>query len=272
MVFGAAPVDRSKQTGVSASTIYRKVSRFDDVGMQSLFEAEPVEDKRALPPVYREAIVQLKAEYPPFRPNELATICQVRFERRPSRATIKKILSAAPAPEPVQRRFPPYAEMADPLDRRGAIIRLHAEGWNIASITGYLETSRPTVYATLKRWIEEGVRGLEAKPSIPHQPATKTTLWAMNEVRKLQQNPELGAFRIHAALKRLGIHLSTRTCGRILARNRKLYGLRDHILPREPPRPTRQAAMRAGILPDHAPVMSLAARPPKDAATPAWRS
>jgi transposase len=235
VVFGAAPVDRSKQTGVSASTIYRRVSRFDEAGMQSLFEAEPVEDKRALPSAYREAIVQLKAEYPAFRPNELATICQVRFERRPSRATIKKILSAEPPPEPVQRRFPRYAEMADPLERRGAIVRLHAEGWNIASIAGYLETSRPTVYATLKRWIDEGVRGLEDKPPVPHQPTAKTTLWAMNEVRKLQQNPELGAFRIHAALKQLGIHLSTRTCGRILARNRKLYGLRGHeATPREP--------------------------------------
>ena len=30
---------------------------------------------------------------------------------------------------------------------------------------------------------------------------------------------------MHAALRQLGIHLSPRTCGRILARNRKLYGL-----------------------------------------------
>jgi hypothetical protein len=69
----------------------------------------------------------------------------------------------------------------------------------------------------------------------PHQPATKTTLWTMNQVRRLQQNPELGAFRIHAALEQLGIHLSTRTCGRILARNRTLYGLRSpEAEPREP--------------------------------------
>src|SRR3954470_23847936 len=236
VVFGSPPAERAQQTGGSARTIYRRVGRFDELGVQRLFEAEPVEDKRALPPAYREAIVQLKAEYPPFRPNELATICHVRFERRPSRATIKKIMSAEPTPEPVQRRFPRYAEMADAIERRGAIARLHAEGWNIASIAGYLETSRPTVYDTLKRWIEEGVRGLEDKPPTPHQPPTKTTLWAMNEVRKLQQNPELGAFRIHAALKQLGIHLSTRTCGRILARNRKLYGLRGHeAKPREDP-------------------------------------
>jgi putative transposase len=235
VVFGAPPVERAQQTGVSARTIYRRVSRFDDLGMQSLFEAEPVEDKRALPVAIRQTIVQLKAEYPPFRANELATICEVRFERRPSRTTIKKILATEPAPAGAQRRFPRYAEMADPTERRGAILRLHAEGWNIASIAGYLGTTRRRVYETMKRWWQEGPAGLEDKAPIPHQVATKTTLWAMNEARKLQQNPELGAFHLRVALKQLGIILSTRTCGRILARNRKLYGLRGpEAKPREP--------------------------------------
>ncbi len=235
VVFGSPPVERAQQTGVSARTLYRKVSRFDELGMQSLFEAEPVEDKRALPPAYRRAIVQLKAEYPAFRPNELATICEARFERRPSPHTIQKILATEPPPAVVHRRFPRYAEMADPVERRGAIVRLHAEGWNIASIAGYLETSRPTVHATVKRWITEGVFGLEDKDHTRHRLVLKIDLWAMEAVRKLQTNPELGAFRIHAALKQLGIHLSTRTCGRILARNRKLYGLRGHeATPRTP--------------------------------------
>src|SRR5262249_12434024 len=98
VVFGAPPVERAEQTGVSARTIYRKVNRFDELGMQSLLEAEPVEDQRALPPCYRQAIDQLKAEYPAFRPNELATICEVRFERRPSSHTIKKLLATEPPP------------------------------------------------------------------------------------------------------------------------------------------------------------------------------
>ncbi|MDP8922968.1 MAG: helix-turn-helix domain-containing protein [Chloroflexota bacterium] len=235
VVFGAPSAERARQTGVSARTIYRKVGRFDELGMQSLFEAEPVEDKRALPPTLRRAIVQLKAEYPPFRPNELATICEVRFARRPGRHTIQRVLATEPPADGLQRRFPRYTEMSDPLERRGAIVRLHAEGWTIASIAGYLETSRPTVYTTLKRWIEEGVNGLLDKPPIPKHPSTKTTLRAMEAVRKLQRNPELGEFRIHAALKQLKIHLSTRTCGRILARNRKLYGLRGpEATPRTP--------------------------------------
>src|SRR6188508_2659171 len=72
VVFGSPPVERAQQTGVSARSIYRKVSRFDAAGMQSLFEAEPVEDRRVLPPAIRQAILHLAAEYPDFHATELA--------------------------------------------------------------------------------------------------------------------------------------------------------------------------------------------------------
>lgn len=39
------------------------------------------------------------------------------------------------------------------------------------------------------------------------------------------ESPELGAYRVRAALEQIGIHLSQATCGRLLALNRKLYGL-----------------------------------------------
>ena len=108
--------------------------------MESFFEVEErPESKRLLPPNIRRVIVQLSAEYPAFRPNELATICYVRFNRRPSPHTIKKILAEAPRPDVVTRRFPPYAGRSPRLiERRAAIVRLHAEGWNVASIAGYL--------------------------------------------------------------------------------------------------------------------------------------
>jgi hypothetical protein len=41
----------------------------------------------------------------------------------------------------------------------------------------------------------------------------------------MQVNPELGEYRVSAALEQLGIKLSPRTCGRILALNRALYRL-----------------------------------------------
>jgi transposase InsO family protein len=67
--------------------------------------------------------------------------------------------------------------------------------------------------------------GLDDKPRTRKRLAFKTTMEAMRRVRELQRNPELGAFRVHAALKREGIVLSPRTCGRIMALNRALYGL-----------------------------------------------
>jgi transposase len=115
--------------------------------------------------------------------------------------------------------------MPEALERRTAVVRLHAEGWSVTSIASYLKTTRQTVYQVLKRWIEEGEEGLKDRPRGRPKGVCKVDLRAMNEVRKLQENPELGEFRIHAALKQMGINLSPRTCGRILALNRKLYAL-----------------------------------------------
>ena len=117
------------------------------------------------------------------------------------------------------------------------MIRLHAEGWSISSISHYLDVSRPTVYQILHRWVEEGVKGLEDKSRAPKSPARKVTLEILHEVKKLQRNPELGEWRIYAALKTPGIHLSPRTCGRILALNRSLYGLKMHSAEPHEPKP-----------------------------------
>jgi transposase len=157
-----------------------------------------------------------------MRPNEIGTVCYVRFGTRPHDRTIRRALEGQPAAIRMFGRFEPYHDIPDVIERRKAIVALHSEGWNVKSIAGYLKTSRPTVYRTLNKWFTEGVLGLEDKP---RGGIWKTDLRAMNEVRKLQENPELGAFRISAALEQMGIYLSPRTCGRILAVNRELYGL-----------------------------------------------
>jgi transposase InsO family protein len=92
--------------------------------------------------------------------------------------------------------------------------------------------------------VTEGVRGLENKPPIPKHPRRTIDLQTMNEVRKLQENPGLGEFRIHAALLQLGIKLSPRTCGRILALNRSLYGLEKPKRAPHTPKPMPFAASR----------------------------
>jgi hypothetical protein len=86
-------------------------------------------------------------------------------------------------------------------------------------------STRSTVHETLKRWKIEGVEGLEDKSRANTRRVRKVTLATKRRIRQLQENPELGAFRIQAALRREGIHLSQATCGRILAENRALYGL-----------------------------------------------
>ena len=66
--------------------------------MAALSEPMRPPSARALPPVIRRAIAELKAEYPAFRPNELARICYAPFGRRPSPHTVKRVLAEAPAP------------------------------------------------------------------------------------------------------------------------------------------------------------------------------
>lgn len=253
VLFGRSPTQRARETGHSRRTLHRKAERFDTLGMTSLFAPSPASTPMALalqsaaahqhqrranlPTPMRQAIVDLKAIYPAFTLREIATICYIQFGRKPSHHTVQRILADGPCPSPSfgnERRYPPFAQIADPAERRLAIVRLHAEGWNVKSIAAYLETSRQTVHATLRRWIAEGVRGLDAK-SHARRPGSRTAdLRAMATIRKLQENPELGEFRIHAALKQMGIQVSPRTCGRILALNRRLYQLpRPSKAPRE---------------------------------------
>jgi putative transposase len=104
-------------------------------------------------------------------------------------------------------------------------VALHADGWSAKAISGYLRVGSSTVYRILGRWAEERPEGLEDKPHGRPPGVRKVTLKAMEAIRRFQQNPNLGEFRIHAALAQIGIHLSPRTCGRILALNRELYDL-----------------------------------------------
>lgn len=229
VLFGETPAERAKEIGESERTVRYQADQFDQHGMASLFpkKSTPSPDKgRSLPPDMRQLIVDLKAEYPSFRPHEIARICFLRFGRKPSDHTVQRVLADGPKPSVTTRRYPPYAQIADPYQRRRAIVDLHAAGWSITNISGYLGTPRHRVYAVLRRWVEEGHAGLDDKSRTPHYPARKTTLKAINEVRKLaEENPELGAYRVRAALEQEGIALSQATCGRLLALNRKLYGL-----------------------------------------------
>jgi hypothetical protein len=140
--------------------------------------------------------------------------------------------------------LPRYRDIADPIARRKAVVDLYLEGWSVTSIAGYLETTRTRVSETLARWEGEGWPGLADRSRAPHHPARKVDLKAMAAIRRLQANPELGEFRIHAALEQMGIHLSPSTCGRILALHRALGAPQPVAALPHDPQPMPFAAVR----------------------------
>jgi len=246
VLFGQTAAARAEATGTPARILRDLAARFDAQGMASLFAAEPPPPQHRLPDQLRQMIVDLKVEHPPLRVHEIATICYARTSRRPDAKTIKRILSETPLPERTTRRFPLYHHIPDPAQRRAVIIRLHYEGWGKKTIADYLGTSRKTVHLTLRRWVREGLGGLYNKSRVPLRRVRKVDLNIMHAVRRLQRNPLLGEFRVSAALKQqLGIKISPRTCGRILALNRQLYAeLRNEPAPRKPKPMPYQATYR----------------------------
>lgn len=88
---------------------------------------QPREDHhRSLPVLMRQLIVDLKAEYPDFSLREMADICSIQFDRRPSHNTVKQVLADGPPPSRTTRQYPRYADIPDPAERRLTVIRLHA--------------------------------------------------------------------------------------------------------------------------------------------------
>ena len=76
--FGRTPAERARETGVAERTRCRKADRFEAAGTANFEEAvaPAADDQRALPPAIRQAILELRAEHPPRRPDAIATICR----------------------------------------------------------------------------------------------------------------------------------------------------------------------------------------------------
>ena len=221
-LFGTSIAERAAEVGVSESTMRRNIEGFRTHGIDSLYSTQKARRKQ-LPPAIRRLIVDLKAEYPPFNLNEIANIVQACFGRKPDVRSVRRVLDEEALPLKLERNYPHYHGM-DAHERRAAIVELRVYGWSAKAIAGYLGAHRTTVYQALRRFKEEGIVGFADKPRGRPAGVRKVTLAAIEEVRKLAQNPQIGAFRVHAALKQKGFDLSRATCGRILARVREIYG------------------------------------------------
>lgn len=243
VLFGEPVAERALETGTSKRTLQRRVSGFEREGMGSLFGSSPAK-RRVLPASLRRLILDLKAEHPTLNNNEISNICHVFSGRRPDVRTVGSVLDEEPIPLKAFRRFAPYHEIADARERRKAVVTLHYEGWTDKSIARYMCVDRSTVRRVVRRWIEEGPEGLEGRKRGRPTGVRKVDLRAMDAVRRMQENPELGAFRMRAALEQAGIHLSVRTVGRILKTNRDLYDLKK---PKRSPRQKREMPFEASF-------------------------
>ncbi len=229
VLFGGSVAERARETGVPERTMYRRVERFEEDGMLSLFATDPAAaraKRRGLEPHIRRMIVELKAEHPKLNDNEISNIVYVRTGRRLGKHTPGRVLAEEVVPLKLSRLFEPYHDVTDRREAREAVVALHLDGWSVKAIASYLKVSRTTVYRVLGRWIEEGDAGLEDRPAGRPRGVRKMDLATMDFIRRSQENPELGAFRVHAALvQKRGTEVSVRTVGRVMAVHRDLYGL-----------------------------------------------
>lgn len=167
----------------------------------------------------------------------------MRTGRRLGDHTAASVLSEEVVPLKLSRLFEPYHEMKDSGDRRGAVEALHLDGWSAKAVASYLKISKKTVYRVIARWLEKGDAGLGDEPPGRPKGVRKVDLATMDFIRRMQENPELGAFRVHAALEhKRGAEVSARTVGRIMAVHRDLYGLGK---PKRSPREKKEMPFRA---------------------------
>lgn len=223
VLFNTSLPEHAEDVGVSESTLRRRIEGFKEHGMESFIAKEQAR-RGQLSDAIRRLIVDLKAEYPPFNTNEIANIVRACFGHKPDVRSVKKVLDEEALPLKLRRNYPRYHEMEDSAERRAAIVELRVDGWSVKAIAGYLGVHHATVYRALDRFKEEGAAGLADKPYGRPAGVRKVTIAAIEEVRKLAQNPEIGAFRVYSALKQKGFDLSRATCGRILAQVREIYG------------------------------------------------
>ncbi len=246
VLFGSSVAERARETGTPERTMYRRVERFGEDGMMSLFATDPATARarrRGLQPAIRRMIVELKAEHPRLNASEIANIVYVRTGRRLGKHTPGRVLAEEVVPLKLSRLFEPYHQTEDVREAREAIVTLHLDGWSVKAIASYMRVSRTTVYRVLGRWIEEGDAGLEDRRPGRPRGVRKLDLATMDFIRRSQENPELGAFRVHAALEqKRGAAVSVRTVGRVMAVHRDLYGLAK---PKRSPREKAEMPFRA---------------------------
>src|SRR5260370_7585155 len=90
--------------------------------MGSFFEnhpsTSPPETTRSLPPEIRQFMIDLRMELPTMSLREIAEICAIRFNRRPSHHTLQMVLASSSPPSINARRYQTWEKIPYPAQPR----------------------------------------------------------------------------------------------------------------------------------------------------------
>jgi hypothetical protein len=191
-----------------------------------------------------EEMNRLKALYAGCHARELARIVFYKLGERIGHKTAQRLWQQSPVVTQEALPLEDYRTQPDRYQARLQVIKLYAQGWEKISIRRFLQVSRPTIDAWIKRFETEHFAGLQDKSRAPRAPARKVWLPLMIEVYQLQKRPpDAGKFRIWSLLAHADI--SVRTVARIMALNREVDDDIPHVRKRGPKRPPQPHPYKA---------------------------
>jgi transposase InsO family protein len=225
------PQQRVHETGTHPASVRKLTRRFRHQGMLGLLpdDVEVVHQKRAspIPDAVRQEIDRLKTLYDGFHYREVARILFVKLGYSVDDKTVKKLWQQSPVSCQARLGLWDYHGHPDRYQARLEVVKLYYQGWEKLSISRFLQVSRPTVNAWIRRFEAEHFAGLVDKPRGPKHPR-KVWLPLMVQVYHLQKaHPDAGEFRIWSLLAQPEV--AVRTVGRIMALNRLVYDDIPHV-------------------------------------------
>lgn len=113
------------------------------------------------------------------------------------------------------------------MDGRKRLIELWEQGWTPAALARHFEVSRPTVYATIERWLESGLPGLEDRSRRPLSNSRQTSHEVTAALLNLKDKyPHWGPDKLVRLLRDEGVELRASTARDILRRNGRVAARR----------------------------------------------
>jgi len=207
----------ARETQTHPDTVRKLQRRFQHQGMLGLLpsdvEVSIRERATRMPDAVRQEIDRLKALYDGLHDRELARILLVKVEYSIDDQTVQTLWQQSAVSRHVPLDLGDDHTHPDRSQARLQVVTLYDQGWEKVSISRFLQGSRPTVDAWIRRFEAEHVAGLVGKRRGPQAPR-KVWLPLMVQVYHLQKaHPEAGELRIWSRLAQPDIGVRTMLAG-----------------------------------------------------------